>query len=164
MYIIEMPKTSRLRSFCYNFNVIILFPYIALVVLMIYYRVIDVAQELPYHCTIGYKLPASITVLCYDIFVILMFTLMFAKYHYMPTPAQRDSQYAVAIRITTGRNALIGVAALITSLVKYGLTISYQGGLRGLVATCVTILVSRGEGGTLPPCTVPPNITFFSIH
>ncbi|KAI8336679.1 hypothetical protein BC941DRAFT_376533 [Chlamydoabsidia padenii] len=140
MYIIEMPKTSRFRSFCYNFNVIILFPYVALVVLMIYYRVIDISQDLPYHCTIGYKLPASITVLSYDVFVILMFTLMFTKYHFMPTLAQKESQYAVAIHIATGRNALIGVAALVTSLVKYGLTIGYQNGLRGLVATCVTTI------------------------
>ncbi|CAO3597351.1 unnamed protein product [Absidia cylindrospora] len=140
LYIVSMPKISRFRSFWYNFNVIVLLPYVALVVLMIYYRIIDVAQDSPYHCSIGYQLPASITVLSYDVFIILMFTGMFAKLHFMPSPAQLASQHAVAVSITTGRNIIIGITALVTSLVKYGLTVAYQDGLRGLIATCVTTL------------------------
>ncbi|KAI8340801.1 hypothetical protein BC941DRAFT_418209 [Chlamydoabsidia padenii] len=140
LYIISMPKISRFRSFSYNFNVILLLPYIGLVALMIYYRVIFVSQDSPYHCWIGYKLPASITVLGYDILITLMFTLSFAKYYFMPSQAQQGSQFAMALRITTGRNTVIGIVALVTALIKYSLTIAYPNGLRGLIATCITTL------------------------
>lgn len=72
----------------------------------------------------------------------LMFTCMFAKYHFMPSQAQQGSQFAMALSITTGRNTIIGVVALVTALVKYSLTIAYPDGLRGLIATCITTLVS----------------------
>ncbi|ORZ12701.1 hypothetical protein BCR42DRAFT_419790 [Absidia repens] len=140
LYIISMPKISRFRSFSYNFNVILMVPYIALAVLMVYYRVIYVSENTPYHCWIGYRLPASITVLSYDIFVTLMFTGMFAKHYFMPSQAQQGSPFAMALSITTGRNTIIGLVALVTALVKYCLTIIYQDGLRGLIATCVTTL------------------------
>jgi hypothetical protein len=109
---------------------------------MIYYRVVYVSQDSPFHCWIGYRLPASITVLSYDVLMTLMFTCMFAKYYFMPSAAQQGSQFAMALSITTGRNTIIGVVALVTALAKYSLTIAYPNGLRGLIATCITTLVS----------------------
>ncbi|ORX55589.1 hypothetical protein DM01DRAFT_1362583 [Hesseltinella vesiculosa] len=140
LYLTSMTKTSRLRSFLYNFNIIALIPYVGIIVLMIYYRVVYVAEAAPYHCWIGYKWPASITAMAYETVIILMFTAMFAKAYYYPTQDQQASQHAMSISITSQRNMIIGLVALVTSGLKYALSIAYQDGLRGLILTCVTSL------------------------
>ncbi|KAI8061722.1 hypothetical protein BC940DRAFT_309923 [Gongronella butleri] len=140
LYLISMSKRSRLRSFLYNFNVIALLPYVALIALMVYYRVVFVADAAPYHCWIGFRWPASITTLAYEVIITIMFTVLFAKSYYYPTQVQQGSQYAMSIAITCRRNMIIGVVALVTSGVKYALTVAYQDGLRGLILTCVTSL------------------------
>ncbi|CAO3621689.1 unnamed protein product [Cunninghamella blakesleeana] len=140
LYIISLTKISRLRSFTYNFNIIILLPYVAVIALMIYYRVIFVNDTAPFHCWIGYELPAAITALAYDLLVTLVFTGTFAKYHFYPSQAQQASQYAMSLKITTQRNIIIGIVSIVTCLVKYILLAVYTQGLRGLIVTCVTTL------------------------
>ncbi|CDS12065.1 hypothetical protein LRAMOSA04260 [Lichtheimia ramosa] len=137
IYIISVPKASRLRTPIYLIHLGLLVPYLALFVLQIIYRIQLVASEYPYHCTIGFQLPASVTTLAYDILLSLLYTGFFVKYAFFPSVAQQTAHQAVSLRIIAQRSIVATAMALVASAVNYCLLIGLDGQTRGLLETSV---------------------------
>lgn len=142
IYIISVPKASRLRTPIYLIHLGLLVPYLALFVLQILYRIQLVASEYPYYCTIGFQLPASVTTLAYDILLSLLYTGFFVKYAFFPSVAQQTAHQAVSLRIIAQRSIVATTMALVASAVNYCLLIGLDGQTRGLLETSVISVVS----------------------
>ena len=142
IYIISVPKASRLRTPMYLIHLGLLVPYLALFVLQIVYRIQMVAEEYPYHCTIGFQLPASVTTLAYDILLSLLYTGFFVKYAFYPSVAQQTAHQAVSLRIIAQRSIVASTMAIFASAINYCVLIGLDGQMRGLLETSIISIVS----------------------
>ncbi|KAI7851697.1 hypothetical protein BDC45DRAFT_467132 [Circinella umbellata] len=140
IYILHIPKAIRLRSPIYWIGLGLLSPYIGLIILMSLYRVTEVSNESPYHCTIGYTLPGSVPILCYDVLVTLSCAGIFIKCYSFPNIAQQTSHQASSLKIMAKRNIIGSIAACLTATVNYAIMIAMDGRERGLVALSISTL------------------------
>ncbi|KAI8147955.1 hypothetical protein BJV82DRAFT_594056 [Fennellomyces sp. T-0311] len=140
IYIISVPKAVRMRSPVYWVGLGLLTPYIALIILMILNRVTEIAEESPYHCTFGFKLPGSIPTLCYDFFITMLCAAIFVKFYAFPNVAQQTTQQAGSLRLMAKRNIVASVVACLTATANYVIMIVFRGEERGLLALSVSTL------------------------
>ncbi|KAI7849991.1 hypothetical protein BDC45DRAFT_447641 [Circinella umbellata] len=140
IYITSVPKTSRFRTALYLVNLGLLLPYIALIVLMIIYRNAQVEETAPFHCTIGFQLPASAATLTYDILISSLYTGIFIKYALFPNTAQQTAHQATSLRIMARRSIVATVVSMVTAIVNYCVLIGFNGQERGLVASTICAL------------------------
>ncbi|KAF7729216.1 hypothetical protein EC973_004745 [Apophysomyces ossiformis] len=140
IYIISVPKQSRFRTPTYIFNLALLVPYLALIILMALYRVTLVASEFPFHCTIGYQLPATAAVLAYGFLINCLYAGIFIKYYAFPNVAQQTSHQCSSLRMMAKRNLVAAIVSLIANTVNYAVMIAFQGQERGLLALSVSTI------------------------
>ena len=126
----------------YLANLALLLPFAALIVLMIVYRVTLVAQDFPYHCTIGMQLPASTTVLAYGILINLLYAAFFIKLSFYPNTAQRSVEHSASLRIMAKRHLSTSCVSLVATTVNFAILISQNGEERGLIAMMIASIVS----------------------
>ncbi|KAI9497731.1 hypothetical protein BDB00DRAFT_881603 [Zychaea mexicana] len=140
IYITSVPKASRFRTPLYLINLALLLPYTALIVLMIVFRIALVDETSPFHCTIGYQLPASAATLTYDAFISLLYTGIFVKYAIFPNTAQQTAHQASSLRIMARRSIIATVVSMVTATVNYCVLIGFDGQERGLIASTICAL------------------------
>jgi hypothetical protein len=115
-------------------------PHIAIILLQILYRVNIVNNEYPFHCTVGFDLPASAAALCYDVLLSLLYIAIFIKYYCFPNTAQQTAHQSSSLHMMAKRNIIAAITALITSNANFIILISSNGYERGLVASSVSAL------------------------
>ncbi|KAG2190424.1 hypothetical protein INT46_000128 [Mucor plumbeus] len=140
VHIISVPKSSRFRSPLYLINLGLMLPHIAIILLQILYRVNVVNNEYPFHCTVGFDLPASAAALCYDVLLSLLYIAIFIKYYCFPNTAQQTAHQSSSLHMMAKRNIIAAITALITSNANFIILISSNGHERGLVASSVSAL------------------------
>ncbi|KAI8369287.1 uncharacterized protein BYT42DRAFT_549003 [Radiomyces spectabilis] len=140
IYIISVPNASRFKSPLYIFNLVLLTPYLGLMILMIVYRVALVHDEFPYHCTIGFQLPASISVLSYDILMNFLYLGIFIKFCLFPNTAQQTTRHASSLHVMAKRSTIAVLISLITVAANYILMVVMEGAERGLIALTMSTL------------------------
>ncbi|KAI9268793.1 hypothetical protein BY458DRAFT_456754 [Sporodiniella umbellata] len=139
-YILSVPKCSRLHSNIYLVSLGLVIPSFATIVLQIFFRINVVAEDYPFHCTVGLELPASIFSLIYDVVVNLAFACIFLKFYYFPTTTQQTAHQSNTLPIMAIRNFIITIISLVTLGINYVLLIVFSGYERGLVASSSTAL------------------------
>ncbi|OBZ89696.1 hypothetical protein A0J61_02249 [Choanephora cucurbitarum] len=139
-YIISAPKKSRFRSPLYLINLGLLLPSVAIISLQVMYRVTIVSDAYPYHCTVGFDMPASVVSLCYDVFLLALYMSIFIKFYSFPSDAQQNAYQATSLHMMAKRNAIACGASLVTSCVNFAIMIMTNGRERGLVASSVCAL------------------------
>ena len=107
---------------------------------MIVYRNADVSSTSPYHCTIGFQLPASAASLTYDMLLSSLYTGVFIRYALFPNTAQQTAHQATSLRIMARRSIVATVVSMITAAVNYCVLIGLDGQERGLVASTICAL------------------------
>ena len=136
-----MPKVSRMRSIYYHAAFAILALYLGCIVFMIISRIIEVNDTSPYHCIIGYSLPATITILCCDFLIAALCAGMFIKLYAFPSMAQQTSQQASSLKLMARRHIIAALVPCITSTANYIIMVALQGRERGLIALAVCTVV-----------------------
>ncbi|KAJ8660543.1 hypothetical protein O0I10_003589 [Lichtheimia ornata] len=137
IYVMSMPKVSRMRSIYYHAAFAILALYLGCIVFLIISRIIEVDDASPYHCIIGYSLPATITILCCDFLIAALCTGMFIKLYAFPSMAQQTAQQASSLKLMARRHIIAAIVPCITSTVNYVIMVALQGRERGLIALAV---------------------------
>ncbi|CAO3617525.1 unnamed protein product [Cunninghamella blakesleeana] len=141
MYILSVPKGSRLTNPLYLISLGLVLPYIGIVVLMVLMKITIVSTDYPYHCNIGYQLPATASVLAYDFIMNLMFAIVFIKYTVSPSNAQQTSHQSSSISLMAKRSIVVSIVSLLTSVLNYSILILSEGGApRGLMTMTVSTL------------------------
>ncbi|KAI8080665.1 uncharacterized protein B0P05DRAFT_539089 [Gilbertella persicaria] len=140
IHIISVPKTTRFKSPLYIINLVLLLPNIAVVLLQIMYRVNLVADTYPYHCTVGFDIPASALSLCYDTLLSALYIGIFIKFYCFPNTAQQTAHQSSSLHMMAKRNAIAAITTLITSCANFIILISLKGHERGLVASSICAL------------------------
>ncbi|KAI8992117.1 hypothetical protein BDF20DRAFT_88802 [Mycotypha africana] len=140
IHIISVPKTSRFRSPLYLVNLGLLIPQIAVVVLQVIYRLSIIRNQYPFHCLVGYGLPATAATLCYDVLLSALYIGIFVKYYYFPNTAQQTAHQSSSLHMMAKRNTIAAITTLLTSAINYVLLICLGGEERGLVASSVITL------------------------
>ena len=107
------------------------------------YRVTEIATDSPHHCTIGYTLPGSVPILCYDALVTLLCAAIFIKCYSFPNIAQQTSHQASSLKIMAKRNIIGSIVACLTATINYAIMIALEGRERGLVALSISTLVNK---------------------
>ncbi|CAO3615816.1 unnamed protein product [Cunninghamella echinulata] len=136
-YILSVPKTKRFSSSFYLIGLGLLLPYIGLVILMIVYRIALVSDEYPYHCSIGFDLPASASILAYDFFINALFAGVFIKYTVSPSNAQQTSHQSTCLHVMAKRSIVVTIVSILMSILNYAVIIMAEGSPRGLMAMTV---------------------------
>ncbi|GAA5798773.1 hypothetical protein EDC94DRAFT_566925 [Helicostylum pulchrum] len=140
IHIISVPKQSRFRSPLYLINLGLLIPNIAIAVIQIIYKSNIIADEFPFHCSVGMDLPASIISLAYDVILSFLYIGIFVKYYCFPNTAQQTAHQSSSLHLMAKRNVIAAVAAMVTSCANYIIIIGLNGIERGLVASSVAAL------------------------
>ncbi|ORY98522.1 hypothetical protein BCR43DRAFT_470775 [Syncephalastrum racemosum] len=140
IYVISVPKSARLRTPMYLINLGLLLPYLALIALMVVFRIAQVSEAYPFHCTIGYQLPASAATLGYDALISVLYTATFIKYAMFPNTAQQTAHQASSLRLIARRSIVATVTSLITAAINYCVLIGLDGQERGLIASSICAL------------------------
>ncbi|KAI9486098.1 MAG: hypothetical protein EXX96DRAFT_626121 [Benjaminiella poitrasii] len=135
IHIISVPKASRFKSPLYLINLALLLPLIAVVFLQIIYRVNIVQDSFPFHCTVGFDLPATAASLCYDVLICMLYIVIFIKFYCFPNTAQQTAHQSSSLHMMSKRNSIAAVITLITSVANYAILIILDGHERGLVAS-----------------------------
>lgn len=115
-------------------------PHVAIILLQIMFRVNVVNDEYPFHCTVGFDLPASAVALCYDALLSILYIVIFIKYYCFPNTAQQTAHQSSSLHMMAKRNIVAAVTALITSNANFVILICLDGHERGLVASSVSAL------------------------
>lgn len=129
-----------MRTPLYLINLGLLVPYIGLIALMVNYRIALVNEAYPFHCTIGFQLPATAATLGYDALISLLYTGIFAKYALFPSTAQETAQQASSLRLIAKRTIVATLVSLATTAINYCVLISLDGQERGLLASSICSL------------------------
>ncbi|KAG0164356.1 hypothetical protein DFQ30_010077 [Apophysomyces sp. BC1015] len=104
---------------------------------MAVYRVALISDQFPFHCTIGYQLPATAAVLAYGFLINLLYAIIFIKYYAFPNVAQQTSHQCSSLRMMAKRNVIASIVSLIANTANYAVMIAFQGQERGLMALSV---------------------------
>jgi uncharacterized membrane protein (DUF485 family) len=137
-----MPKVSRLRSSLYLVNLGLLLPVFAIIILQIIFRVNIVEADYPFHCSVGFELPASVISLGYDALLNVLYAGIFIKYYCFPTTEQQTAHQSSSVRVMAKRNAIAAVISLLVLCINYIILICFNGSERGLVASSLVAIVS----------------------
>lgn len=140
IHIISVPKSTRFKSPLYLINLGLMLPHIAVILLQIMFRVNVVASEYPFHCTVGFDLPASAVALCYDVLISILYIAIFIKFYCFPNTAQQTAYQSSSLHMMAKRNAIAAIIALTTSSANFVILICLNGHERGLVASSVSAL------------------------
>ncbi|CAO3669880.1 hypothetical protein G6F70_001010 [Rhizopus microsporus] len=140
IYILSMPKVSRLRSSLYLVNLGLLLPVFAVIILQIIFRINIVEADYPFHCSIGFELPASVISLSYDALLNILYAGIFIKYYCFPTTEQQTAHHSPSIRVMSKRNAIAAVISLLVLCINYIILICFNGSERGLVASSLVAI------------------------
>lgn len=138
-----------MRTPLYLINLSLLLPYIGLIALMVTYRIALVNEAYPFHCTIGFQLPATAATLGYDALISLLYTGIFVKYAFFPNTAQQTAHQASCLRLSAKRTIVATVVSLVTTAINYCVLIGLDGQERGLLASSICSL-----GITIVVCVV----------
>lgn len=138
-----MPKVSRMRSIYYHAALAMLALYLGCIVFLIISRIIEVDSTSPYHCTIGYSLPSTVTILCCDFLIAALCTGMFIKLYAFPNMAQQTSQQSSSLKLMARRHIIAAMVPCITSTINYVIMVVLEGRERGLVALAVCTVVCK---------------------
>ncbi|KAI9021543.1 hypothetical protein CLU79DRAFT_753759 [Phycomyces nitens] len=138
IYILSVSKTPRFRSALYIISLGLLLPHVVMVVLMVIYRVVDVSEQFPFACTIGYEMPASVTCVAYEAFINLYFVSIFAKFFIYPNHKQQTTSMSNIIYIEAKRNFVGALASFVASCANYAVMVGLNGRERGLVAMSIS--------------------------
>ncbi|KAL0079845.1 hypothetical protein J3Q64DRAFT_1838861 [Phycomyces blakesleeanus] len=138
IYILSASKKPRFRSILYIISLGLLLPHVAIVILMVVYRVVDVSEQFPFVCTIGYEMPASIACTAYEAFINLYFLSIFAKFIIHPNHKQHTSPMSHIITIESKRNFVGVLSSFVASCANYALMVGFDGRERGLVAMSIS--------------------------
>ncbi|KAF1804899.1 hypothetical protein V8B55DRAFT_1446565 [Mucor lusitanicus] len=140
IHIISVPKSTRFKSPLYLINLGLMLPHIAVILLQIMFRINIVSSEYPFHCTVGFDLPASAVALCYDVLISILYIVIFIKFYCFPNTAQQTAHQSSSLHMMAKRNAIAAITALITSSANFIILICLNGHERGLVASSVSAL------------------------
>ncbi|KAI7903686.1 uncharacterized protein BX663DRAFT_507294 [Cokeromyces recurvatus] len=140
IHIISVPKVTRFKSPLYLINLGLLLPLVVTILLQIIYRINIVEDSFPFHCTVGFDLPASAATLCYDIFMCLLYIAIFIKFYCFPNTSQQTAHQSSSLHMMSKRNSIAAAIALITMAINYTILIYFNGRERGLVASSVSSL------------------------
>ncbi|KAF7721875.1 hypothetical protein EC973_003971 [Apophysomyces ossiformis] len=140
LYIISVPKSSRMKCTPYLISVGLLFPLLGLIALLFTNRIILINDHFPFHCTIGYDLPAASAMLAYMFLLQSLFAGMFLKSYLMPNTAQQTAHQASNLRMMSKRNFIAAIISLALTAANFGVMIATQGYERGLVAMSINTL------------------------
>lgn len=132
---------GRFKSGMYLMNLGLLLPNIAIMILQIVFRIDIVANEFPFHCTVGMQLPASVISLAYDVILSLLYISIFVKFYCFPNTTQQTAHQSSSLHMMAKRNIIAASISLTTSCANYIVLISLQGVERGLVASTSAALV-----------------------
>lgn len=119
----------------------LLSPMVAVVLVQIIFRVTIISSDYPYHCTVGFDLPASSVSLCYDVFLSCLFIGIFIKFYFFPNTAQQTAYQSSSLRMMSKRNSIAAIIQLLTSATYYVVLLSLSGRERGLVASSAAAIV-----------------------
>ncbi|KAG0744689.1 hypothetical protein G6F57_002688 [Rhizopus arrhizus] len=140
IYIISVPKTSRMQTHLYLLSLGLLLPSLAIIIIQIVFRINVVSVNYPFHCTVGLELPASIVSLGYDALLTIMYSAIFMKFYFFPTAAQQTAPHSSSLHMMAKRNAIAAIIASFTICVNYIILLCLNGSERGLVASSSTSL------------------------
>ncbi|KAI9323523.1 hypothetical protein BX666DRAFT_72390 [Dichotomocladium elegans] len=140
IYIISVPETPRLRSPIYLGGTALLLPYVAIMIVVVMHRTVEVDPDMAYHCIVGYSREASIPALCYDLLVLGLCIGAFTKLSFYPTIRQRRSQQASTLILMAKRNIFASTVPCMTATVNYLVMIWRGGRERGLVSLSICTL------------------------
>lgn len=132
---------GRFKSGMYLMNLGLLLPNIAIMILQIVFRIDIVANEFPFHCTVGMQLPASVISLAYDVILSILYISIFVKFYCFPNTTQQTAHQSSSLHMMAKRNIIAASISLTTSCANYIVLISLQGVERGLVASTSAALV-----------------------
>ncbi|KAI7864570.1 hypothetical protein BDF14DRAFT_1884154 [Spinellus fusiger] len=148
-YVLSMSKIPRRKSPIYIVSIVLALPQLVIIVLSGVYRVVEVKEEFPFMCYIGYDIPATITSVLYEIFISLFFVGIYYKHVLYPNQRQLASDMADSIHILAKRNLIAAVITMIASCANHAVMIALDGEERGLVATSIATIDI-----TITACTV----------
>ncbi|CAO3663542.1 unnamed protein product [Rhizopus stolonifer] len=143
IYIISVPKASRMQTHLYLLSLGLLVPLLGITIIQIVFKTNVVEVDYPFHCIVGLELPASVVSLGYDALLAAMYSAIFIKFYCFPTTAQQTAHHSSSLHMMAKRNAMAAVLALAALCANYIILLCLNGSERGLVASTSTAIVSR---------------------
>ncbi|KAI9247329.1 hypothetical protein BY458DRAFT_527360 [Sporodiniella umbellata] len=140
VYIVSVPKTSRMQNHLYLLSLLLLMPLVGVIVVQIAFRVNVVAPDYPFHCSVGLELPAALACLAYDAFLVALYAGIFIKFYFFPNTVQQTVHQSSSLHMMAKRYAVVSVVVLIALCANYIILLCLQGAERGLVASSCTAI------------------------
>ncbi|KAF9433144.1 hypothetical protein BGZ76_009832 [Entomortierella beljakovae] len=147
VYVVTAIGTTRANFLLYRINLLLLLPYLGIFTLMIIFRVAELKDD--GKCVIGLLPPASVTLICYDIFISVWLTLLFVR-PLMSSTSKLQGPSKGKLRDVARRTLMGSVIALVLSTANVFTLVLFQGQERGMIC--------------LASCTVDVTLNAISVH